>query len=57
MQSRYGSRLGAFFLFQANDQYATGTSTSRERYFGALQNTGAAKGSLTTEVMSDLAAN
>ncbi|HEX5146011.1 MAG TPA: glycosyl hydrolase, partial [Conexibacter sp.] len=57
MQSRYGSRLGAFFLFQANDQYATGTSTSRERYFGALQQLGAAKGAYTSEVMQDLAAN
>ena len=25
MQTRYGSRLGAFFLYQAHDQYATGT--------------------------------
>ena len=24
MQSRYGSRLGAFFLYQAHDQYASG---------------------------------
>jgi hypothetical protein len=57
MQSRYGSRLGAFYLFQANDQFATGISTSRERYFGALQNTGAAKGAYTAEVMGDLAAH
>jgi hypothetical protein len=57
MQSRYGSRLGAFFLYQAHDQYATGTQTGREAYFGATQSNGAAKGAYTTEVQSELAAN
>jgi hypothetical protein len=57
MQSRYGSRLGAFYLYQAHDQYATGTRTGREAYFGALQSSGAAKGAYTTEVKSELAAN
>ncbi len=57
MESRYGSRLGAFFLYQAHDQYATGTQTSREDYFGAEQSNGAAKGSYTAEVKADLAAN
>jgi hypothetical protein len=57
MQARYGSRLGAFFLFQAHDQYATGVSTSRERYFGALQSNGGLKGAFTAEVKADLAAN
>ena len=57
MQSRYGSRLGAFFLYQAHDQYASGTQTGREAYFGALQSNGSAKGSYTTEVKADLAAN
>jgi hypothetical protein len=57
MQSRYGSRLGAFFLYQAHDQYASGTQTGREAYFGALQSNGSAKGAYTTEVKGDLAAN
>jgi len=57
MQSRYGSRLGAFFLYQAHDQYATGTRTGREAYFGAQQSNGAAKGAYTAQVKSELAAN
>ncbi len=57
MESRYGSRLGAFFLYQAHDQYASGTQTGREAYFGALQSNGAAKGAYTTEAMADLAVN
>jgi hypothetical protein len=57
MQSRYGTRLGAFFLYQAHDQYATGTQTGREAYFGALQSKGYAKGAYTTEVKANLAVN
>jgi hypothetical protein len=57
MQSRFGSRLGAFFLYQAHDQYATGTQSGREAYFGALQSNGAAKGAYTTEVKANLAVN
>jgi len=57
MESRYGSRLGAFFLYQAHDQYATGTQTGREAYFGSEQSNGAPKGAYTTEVKNDLAAN
>jgi hypothetical protein len=57
MLSRYGTRLGAFFLYQAHDQYATGTSTGREAYFGGLQSNSAAKGAYTTEVKADLAAH
>ena len=56
MRSTYGSRLGAFFLYQAHDQAATGTQTGREYYFGALQSRGQAKGAYTTEVKADLAA-
>ena len=56
MLSTYGSRLGAFFLYQAHDQAATGTQTGREYYFGALQSRGQAKGAYTTEVKTDLAA-
>jgi hypothetical protein len=57
MESRYGSRLGAFFLYQAHDQYASGTQSGREAYFGSLQSNGAPKGAYTTEVKADLAAN
>ena len=57
MQSRYGSRLGAFFLYQAHDQYASGAQTGREAYFGALQSNGAAKGAYTTETKANLAVN
>jgi hypothetical protein len=57
MKSRYGSRFDAFYLYQAHDQRASGTSTGREYYFGALQSNGAAKGAYTTEVKADLAAN
>jgi len=56
MLSTYGSRLGAFYLYQAHDQAATGTQTGREYYFGALQSRGQAKGAYTTEVKADLAA-
>lgn len=57
MRARYGSRLAAFYLFQARDQSATGASTDRESYFGALQSDEAAKGTYTTAVESLLAAN
>jgi len=57
MHTRYGSRLGAFFVYQAHDQYATGTQTGREAYFGGLQSNGSAKGSYTAEVKADLAVN
>jgi hypothetical protein len=56
-ESRYGSRLGAFFLYQAHDQSSTGASTGRERYFGALQDNGTVKGAYTTEAKAHLAAN
>jgi hypothetical protein len=57
MVSRYGSRLGAFFLYQAHDQAASGTQTGREAYFGAEQSGGSTKGAYTTEAKADLAAN
>jgi hypothetical protein len=57
MRSRYGSRLAAVYLYQAHDQQPTGTSTSLESYFGALQSNGAAKGAYTTEVESLLSNN
>jgi hypothetical protein len=57
MRSRYGSRLRAFYLFQARDQQPTGASTNGEYYFGALQSNQASKGAYTTAVESLLAAN
>ncbi len=57
MVSTYGSRLGAFFLYQAHDQTLTGRQTGREYYFGALQQRGQAKGAYTTEIRADLAAH
>ena len=55
MQARYGRRLGAFFLYQAHDQYASGTKSGRESYFGALQSNGATKGAYTDTVRTALA--
>ncbi len=57
MRARYGSRLHAFYLYQAQDQGPSGTSTNREEYFGALQNDGDSKGPYTAEVQSLLNAN
>jgi hypothetical protein len=57
MQARYGSRLAAFYLYQAHDQKPTGTATELEAYFGAVQSNGAAKGAYTPEVESLLSAN
>jgi hypothetical protein len=57
MQARYGSRLGGFFLYQAHDQYASGSQSGREAFFGALQSNGATKGAYTREVLADIAAN
>lgn len=56
MVSRYGGRLGGFFVYEAHDWYASGTHTGREDYFGAGQSNGAPKGALTTEVKALLAA-
>jgi hypothetical protein len=57
MQSRYGSRLGGFYLYQAHDLYASGSQSGREAYFGALKLDKSPKGAFTTEVMTDLAAH
>lgn len=57
MRSRYGTRLAAFYLFQARDQSESGASTERESYFGALQSDEAPKGAYTTAVESLLTAN
>jgi hypothetical protein len=57
MRARYGNRLAAFYLYQAHDQQATGTSTNREAYFGAMQSNEAPKGAYTTTVESLLSTN
>lgn len=57
MRAQYGSRLRAFYLFQARDQQPSGASTNRESYFGALQSSRATKGAYTAEVQSLLATN
>jgi hypothetical protein len=57
MKARYGTRLAALYLYQAHDQAASGTSTDRESYFGALQSNEAPKGDFTTTVQSLLTAN
>jgi hypothetical protein len=57
MRAKYGSRLASFYLYEARDEAATGTSTERESYFGALQIDEASKGAYTSTVQSLLAAN
>ena len=57
IRARYGSRLAAFYLYQAHDQEASGASSERESYFGALQSNQAPKGAYTTTVQSLLTAN
>jgi hypothetical protein len=57
MRADYGSRLAAVYLYEAHDLKATGASTEREAYFGALQSNEAPKGAYTATVESLLSAN
>jgi hypothetical protein len=57
MRADYGSRLATVYLYEAHDLKATGASTEREAYFGALQSNEAPKGAYTTAVESLLSAN
>jgi hypothetical protein len=57
MRARYGSRLATVYLYEAHDLKATGASTEREAYFGALQSNEAPKGAYTTTVESLLSTN
>jgi hypothetical protein len=57
MHARYGGRLRDVYLFQARDQQATGTSSEREGYCGALQVDQSTKGAYTTAVENLLAGN
>jgi hypothetical protein len=55
MRARYGSRLAAMYVYQANDQKAPATTSNREAYFGGLTMEGAAKGGYTAAVKALLA--
>jgi hypothetical protein len=55
MRARYGSRLAAMYLYQANDQQPSASTTNREAYFGGLTIDGTAKGGYTAAVKSLLA--
>lgn len=57
MRARYGSRLAAIYLYQAQDQSEPGVSDEREQYFGVLQNSGAPKGAYTAAVSALLNEN
>jgi hypothetical protein len=57
MRARYGPRLATFYVYQAHDQKASGTSTNREAYFGVLQSDEVSKGAYTTTVESLLSTN
>jgi hypothetical protein len=56
MRARYGSRLAAMYLYQAHDQRDSGSSSSREYYFGGLTLDGTAKGSYTAAMKTLLSA-
>jgi hypothetical protein len=55
MRRAYGDRLRAFLLYQGTDQRPSGTSSSREHYFGALRSDRSAKGRYTDAVRELLA--
>jgi hypothetical protein len=50
MHEVLGSRFGMLLLYKIRDQKATGASTEREAYFGALQSELQPKGAYTTAV-------
>jgi hypothetical protein len=55
MRARYGSRLHALYLYQAQDQKPENATNDRENYFGLLQSNGASKGPFTAAVQAVLA--
>jgi hypothetical protein len=55
MRQTLGSRMGMFLLYQVRDKVATGTSTEREEYFGALQHELQPKGAYTAAAEALLA--
>jgi hypothetical protein len=52
MRALYGARLRAFFVYQGHDQRATGVTSEREHYFGALRSDLGDKGAYSAEVRS-----
>ena len=54
MRALWGARLHAFFLYQAHDQRASGATSEREHYFGALRSDLSDKGAYSAEVRSFL---
>jgi len=56
MAARYGSRVAEIYLYQARDQKASGQSSDREAYFGALHSDQSPKGAYTTAVRTLLEA-
>jgi hypothetical protein len=54
MRARFGSRIAAFYLFQASDQQVHDRTSNAQGYFGALQSDGTPKGAYTAAVESDL---
>jgi hypothetical protein len=55
MRARYGSRLAAMYLYQANDQRSSASTSNREAFFGGLTSGGAPKGGYTAAVKALLA--
>jgi hypothetical protein len=54
MRALWGSRLRALFLYQGHDQRASGATSEREHYFGALRSDLSDKGAYSAEVRSFL---
>jgi hypothetical protein len=57
MRSRYAKRLAAVYLYSTSDLAASGTTTNRENYFGALRSDKSPKGAYTSEVKAELTAS
>jgi hypothetical protein len=54
MRAIYGTRLHAFFVYQGHDQRASGATSQRENYFGALRSNLSDKGAYSAAVRSFL---
>ena len=54
LHATYGSRLAALMIFVQRDQASSGSSSSRESYYGAYQMNGSSKGPYTAEVQYEL---
>jgi hypothetical protein len=56
MQTRYGRRLAAIYVYHAHDLAPPGESEDPEDYFGALRENGEPKGGYTSEIEAQLRA-